>query len=435
MVKHSNSDKSKNSSTQAEAAMQNFCAPAELVPGSGSSKGAPPSNTAPANYVDDSTCIYRTGIDSIYLSWSGKLSEEYDEILSGLKDRAQSPKLNEQSQAILQLLDHRFEVSDKGRGRFPFVIRDNWFDIQISRRHATAMPLATAQIRSEVLSKSGYRLAVKKLELLISIIGEVNQQKISRIDICADFYTDYHLDVIRPIAWVMKALDYVVHHIGPKLSGFSFGMGGCLSGRLYDKYLEIQKSHKTFFYQLWQERGWLGELPVWRLEFQFRREVLREMGITSTNDLDKNLDGLWQYACQKWLRLTLPSNTDTAKTRWPEHPLWIALKNAHFNEQNVKPLHRTRKERLPSEEFLYVNGMGAFTSLMAAQGITELDEAVKTYLIGAQNYHRNRRESGHSLGTYVHAKAMQKARKFNTRLKPDPIDNDPEAYQKAKEGE
>jgi hypothetical protein len=115
--------------------------------------------------------------------------------------------------------------------------------------------------------------------------------------------------------------------------------------------------------------------------------------------------------------------------------LWTALKKAHFYEHDVKPLNRTRKERLPSEEFLYVNGMGACTSLMAATGITELEEAVKTYLVGAQNYHRSRRESGHSLGTYVNAKAMQKARKFNTRRKPDPVDNDPEAYRIAKEGE
>ena len=79
--------------------------------------------------------------------------------------------------------------------------------------------------------------------------------------------------------------------------------------------------------------------------------------------------------------------------------------------------------------------MGAFTSLMASEGISNLEEALRLYLQRAQNYHRARRASGNSLGTYVAVKAMQKARKFNTRLKADPKGSDPNAYREAKEGE
>jgi hypothetical protein len=397
--------------------------------------GAPPSNTAPANYIDGSTRIFRAGIDSLYLSWSGTLSQEYDELLTDLKAKAQSPEPKEQCQATLQLFDHRFEVSDKGKGRFPFVLRDNWYHIQLSRTHSSSMPMAVAQISSEVLSKSGYLESVKRLEYLISQLGEVGQQKISRIDVCVDFYTEHDLESIPRKSWVTHALGFAAHYIGPQFSGYSFGMGGQLSARLYDKYLEIKKSNKTFFYELWKEGGWLGELPVWRLEFQFRRPVILETGVNSTDDLEKSLNGLWQYACQNWLRLTLPSNTDTAKTRWLDHPLWVELKEARFNGGDVSPLYRTRKERLPSDEFLYVNGMGAFTSLMASEGISNLDEALRLYVQRAQKYHRARRASGNSLGTYVAAKAMQKARKFNTRLKSDPKERDPKAYQKAKGGE
>jgi len=370
------------------------------------------------------------------LSWSGTLSLEFDDLLTDLKEKAKSPNPIDQSQAVLQLLDHRFEVSDKGKGRFPFVIRDNWYHIQISRTQSTSMPLALAQISSEILSMSGYATAVKKLENLISLIGSIEEQKISRIDVCADFYTEFNLELIPKSAWVMQVQDYGSRYVGNRFSGFLFGAGGNLLGRLYDKALEIEtKSKKTFFYSLWEKGGWMGELPVWRMEFQLRREVLREMGVNSTHDLEKKLNGVWQYCCQKWLRLTLPSLSDTAKTRWPEHPLWFSIKEARFGQGDLQPLFRTRKERLPSDEFLYVNGMGAFTSLMAAKGISNLDEAVKAYLRGAQNYHRSRRASGNSLGTYVNTKAMQKARKFNTRLKPDTKDQDPKAYRKAKEGE
>ncbi len=425
--------KSQHERPQAEP--QVSCAPAANASGSDTSPGAPPSNTAPANYIDGPTRIFRTGIDSLYLSWSGTLSLDIDQLLTSLKEKAQSPDPKEQAKAVLQLLDHRFEVSDKGRGRFPFVLRDNWYQIQISRTHSTAMPLATAQISSELLSKSGYSQSVRKLELLISELGDIEYKKISRIDICADFYTEFNLGLIHPNAWVMQAVDFDLHYPGHKFSGLSFGKGGAISGRLYDKTLEIKRSNKTFFYPLWAEGGWLGELPVWRLEFQFRREVLKEMGVDSTLNLDEKLNGLWQYACQKWLRLTIPSNTDTAKSRWPDHPLWIALKKARFGEGDLMPLYRVRKERLPSQEFLYVNGLGAFTSYMAANGISSLEKAVKSYLRDANEYHRTRRASGNSLGTYVNAKCLQKARKFNSRLKADYKDKDPEAYRKAKEGE
>jgi hypothetical protein len=425
--------KSQHERPQAEP--QVSCAPAANASGSDTSPGAPPSNTAPANYNDGSTRIFRTGIDSLYLSWTGTLSQEFDELLSELREKARSPNPVEQSQAILQLLDHRFEVSDKGKGRFRYVLRDNWFHIQVSATQSTSMPLALVQIRSEVLSKSGYLQTVRKLEALLSHLGDITDQKISRIDICADFYTEFKLDSIPPDAWVRKAAKLDFHIDGSRFSGFSFGKRGVVSGRLYDKALEIESSQKTFFFSLWAEGGWLGELPVWRLEFQFRRSVLKEMGVNSTQDLDEKLNGLWQYCCQKWLRLTLPNHRDSARCRWPDHPLWVALKKANFGDGNLQPLYRTRKERLPSQEFLYVNGLGALTSFMASEGINSLDEAFRAYLDNARRYHSTRRASGNSLGTYINAKATLKARKFNTRLQKEFRDRDPETYRKTKEGE
>jgi hypothetical protein len=320
MVKKRNSEENRNASKSSQAEPQVPCAPAAPAPGYAASKGAPPSNTAPANYIDGSTHVFRTGIDSLYTSYSGTLSQETDDRLFDLREKARSSDPIQKSKAVLQIFDHRFEVSDKGKGNFPFVLRDNWFHIQLSRTHSKSMPMALVQIKSEVLSKSGYSKTVRKLEYLISQLGEITDQKISRIDICADFYTDFDLEFIEKLAWVMQAGDLDVHHPDFKFSGYSFGKRGVLSGRLYDKAKEIEKSGKAFFYDLWKEGGWLGELPVMRLEFQFRRQVLKEMGVNSTKCLDDKLNGLWQYCCQKWLRLTVPSQTDTARSRWPDHP-------------------------------------------------------------------------------------------------------------------
>ncbi len=72
---------------------------------------------------------------------------------------------------------------------------------------------------------------------------------------------------------------------------------------------------------------------------------------------------------------------------------------------------------------------------MASEGITDLKIGYRAYLRKAAEYHRTRRASGNSLGTYINAKTLEKARKFNTKLKPDPKDTDPDTDKKAREGQ
>ena len=83
--------KSSKTCTRTQAEAQACHAPSAPAPGSDTSTGAPPSNTAPANYIDGSTRIFRPGIDSLYLSWSGTLFQDIDDQLTGLKALAQSP--------------------------------------------------------------------------------------------------------------------------------------------------------------------------------------------------------------------------------------------------------------------------------------------------------------------------------------------------------
>ena len=52
---------------------------------------------------------------------------------------------------------------------------------------------------------------------------------------------------------------------------------------------------------------------VWRLEFELKREVLTQKGLSKLYQVLDHLDGLWSYATTEWLRLTLPSEDD--KTR------------------------------------------------------------------------------------------------------------------------
>jgi len=59
---------------------------------------------------------------------------------------------------------------------------------------------------------------------------------------------------------------------------------------------------------VWKRYGWTPGATVWRLEFQFRRETLRGLGIGSFAELEASLGCLWAYATQSWLRLADPAS-------------------------------------------------------------------------------------------------------------------------------
>jgi hypothetical protein len=183
--------------------------------------------------------------------------------------------------------------------------------------------------------------------------------------------------------------------------------------------LEIHsKSNKVYFFPIWKEYGWDGVSDVWRMEFQFRRAPLRELGINRVSDLVDQTNALWEYATSNWLRLATPSPTDKTKKRWPNHPLWDANSKAPWSGDRGEPLYRRTKSRTPSPKRLFIHGLGAITSFMAQEGISNFDEALEQFGIKAHAFHREySRLTGKTLNNYAREKAQQKARRFNTRLK------------------
>ncbi len=157
-------------------------------------RGAQPSNTAPANCKNPehpSTSVLHTGIDSLYVSYKGKLSKSIEQQLEHCKSFAQSTEPQNQSKASIKINEHHFQVRANGKGKFVFVIVDNWFHIQIARATAQSIPMVYAQISSELLTVSGVKNAIDNLNKTVSQIGIITREaQISRVDICTDFTTD-----------------------------------------------------------------------------------------------------------------------------------------------------------------------------------------------------------------------------------------------------
>ena len=147
-------------------------------------EGAPPSNTAPTNckpLPKKFIQVLNSGIDSLYLSYSGVLFDEQNAVLSKLKKTAQSAFEVEHANAMYRHEEHLFSVSDKGAGRHPYVLSDKAYRLQLASPTAKQIPLAFVQVRSDWLAHRGVQDSYDNLTSIIKIFGSLEgPAKISR---------------------------------------------------------------------------------------------------------------------------------------------------------------------------------------------------------------------------------------------------------------
>lgn len=153
-------------------------------------------------------------------------------------------------------------------------------------------------------------------------------ESLSRVDLAFD----YHLPTLDfdEQNFVSKATKDNKHRKHGEVQTFRYGAQNTVL-RLYNKSEEIsESSHKTWFHSIWQR-----EDGVWRIEWQVRKEVLRQLGIRTIEDLDERVGDLGHYL-QNHTSLRKKTN-DSNKSRWPLHPLWqdMAQQMAGMNRLGV----------------------------------------------------------------------------------------------------
>lgn len=410
--------------------------------------GALPSNTAPdnSNRGDTTFRALRWGVDSLYLSYPGDLFPEIEERLDALKRLAQSALPGEIAKAQLPLGEHVFEVKEKGASLFPYVLEDGAFRIQLSRPGKRA-PMAYVKISAHYLAHAGPLKAEARLQALLSELGEVKEAaNVSRIDLFVDFETNADMESWDRHAWVTRAASINAYAMNGHFSGWSIGLGGLLSGRLYNKSLEILTSGKDWILPLWTAVGWAGQAVVWRLEFEIKREVLTQKTLGKLFEVLNHRNGLWSYATTEWLRLTIPNGDDSTRSRWPIHPLWGYLASVDW-DGNGGPLDkRFSPQRSPKDDKLFQAVYSAILSYMAKHdfGPGDLYEGTEDFLASAYAYHADK---AHQLGLpfdeFVAEKLALKRREYNTvlndpafaeRQKADAVAKQARAYRKATDG-
>ena len=416
--------------------------------GSEGIQGAPPSNTAPHNsntLPRDGFRLLRLAVDSLYLSYPGDLKPTVFSALTRLKDLAQSEHPEQMASAQYPLGSHIFEVKDRGNGRFPFVLVDNTFRIQLSRP-GKKLPMAYVQVSAEYLAHKSPEDVEKELRGLLTELGDLSgSNSVSRIDLAADFSTPVVIDSWHRSAWVTRATHIHNYAQDQKFTGWTIGMGAVIGCRLYDKTQEIVHSGKSWAMDLWIPKGWRPGEDVWRLEFEFKREFLKLRQLSSLESVLAQLDGLWNYATTEWLRLCVPNEADNTRTRWPTHHLWCSLASVDWQSAQSVLLEKCSPARNPTELRLITVVLGALTSYMAMHKLDNRIEAIDQLvhkLYDHYSFIASRQDL--SFDEFLMRRIAVKSREFNMALNSPGLTDDlkqefedqgADAYRRASRGE
>lgn len=216
----------------------------------------------------------------------------------------------------IELGSERFALQTHGRYPYAIILKNAHLEISLAER---MQPCCQVRFLSEGLWTVGMDALEKRILTWLDSINalQTRSEGVSR----ADWAFDYALDTIDFDAdsFVTRAAKDTTHRERGHAQTFTMGKGDIVL-RLYDKVAEIeQQSGKSWFHQLWGQKE-----DVWRIEFQLRKERLKEGGIRTLNDLRDYQNDLLRELAQNHTTLRVPT-TDSNRSRWPLHPLWRQL--------------------------------------------------------------------------------------------------------------
>ena len=318
--------------------------------------------------ADTGVQMLSSNVDTLNLSinvvWK---NEDFFACLSNLKQNAEAEGKDQPGLFKIPSSEKEFLFNIKGHGAkgYEWILDNNEYLLNIGNwQEPKSMPSVMVYIRSETLWRQGPKQAVKDIiEFLASQNGYIKTVKLSRIDLCVDTLFPVNL-------WNRDLFDYRVtratyasiHFNLNALTGITFGKGA-ISARLYDKHLEIQQqSKKTWMFDVWGHQQPPEGKKIIRIEFQLRRETIKELGLDQYNDLFRLQKNLWKYCTQEWLKFQ--NNPGLKSQQRKTFPWWEEIQNGFEGSQDAMPLIRC-KAISKDQDQLFCQTNGLLTSMAA----------------------------------------------------------------------
>ena len=210
-------------------------------------------------------------------------------------------------------------------------------------------------------------------------LGEVEAERVRRVDLAADF-VGFDLQDLRGADWRLRngtasTWDYALlprsivrrrYRKRQTITGWTVCPGNVVMLRVYDKQAELHAAkvdtaweRASLEIQAWRRSGWRGGIvessdgswhvegeAVSRVEFQVRSEGLDtfRLGAKTFRDLDlllSNIGALWRYLTWRWCALAKPRLNGHGSARVDER--WLAVRAVRWDDHPAEVVRERRR--------------------------------------------------------------------------------------------
>ena len=295
--------------------------------------------------------VLNVGLDTLEVTFDGTVGDSHLLALERLKLLAQDTETPQP----YELGDVEFMVTAKGASAWTYHLRSRDFDIFVSRSKNSFYPKVKVSLRAYGLATRYNPDLWAEVIATLESLGELTEHGVTRADVKVDFqrWTPTVLEMSKNVACRARKNPIYPNLDSPET--FYFGLGGLRTLRVYNKTVEIGHSGKGWLFEILREvPGFDPDLDVWRIEFQIRRDALRELGLRHSSQVFGGVSALLDYGLREFAQLRVPTN-DSKITRWPEDPRWTQLRTAvppeaylvrARHEANFMPLDGVLKRHL-----------------------------------------------------------------------------------------
>ena len=311
---------------------------------------------------------------SLWLEWSEDSS--FLDLLEFKKQYMQSTETDDL--APVTVAGMSWNLSRTGTRFFAYRLTAGDVTLLLSKRVGSELPSARLEIGSLTSQTDLLATLVRVRQFLKGVQAKILKEHVGELHLASDFIgvdlQSLGLDNrYRCFSSVSNFSTYFQHW---NLTGVCLGKGDIML-RCYDKGLELKTAHhkQEVFSELWGLEHFDDE-PVTRVEFQLRREVLREFTglesqgfvLASADKLLEALASIWRYCTNLWARFAAEDVDRESKhqTRSAVSKFWIRVQHAAklfpdlFSLQRKGPLAHKDEIKLRQQALGLLMSIAAF---------------------------------------------------------------------------
>lgn len=278
---------------------------------------------------------------------------------------------------LFELNDFVFEILPNGSKGYSYILHNN--DYEIDFASVRSVNISNYPVFIKIKQSSLWALGVKKsyskiLNWISGVFGKPIGEKINRADLCC------HTDNINFSSFdynyfKTRATKKNTRICGSTINGFEFGVRkGLIFCRIYNKSLEIkEKRNKCWFLDIWKSYN-ADITNVWNVEFELKRNFLREYGIETVKDLLEKSKAIWEYLTQQWLVLTQNNRSRLENSTVLSE--WKILSNC-FMDMGSKSFVRKSSQLQADKNSIVAQVCGYIKSYAAIENIYDLQSALE----------------------------------------------------------